>query len=97
MPGRKAARRGRVGGGNIVVRFRVGVEGKPIADEGEPVGKVESAETRARVLGRILDPVGDVDRAEKTPQEGVEVDGLMPFSSPDDGAFKAKVQDSVWV
>ena len=49
------ARRGASMRGDVVVDFRIGVEGEPIADEGQAVGEVECAEAGAGISGAVFD------------------------------------------
>jgi hypothetical protein len=39
------------------MHFRVGIEREPFADEGQPVGEVEGAKARSRVVAAVFAPV----------------------------------------
>src|ERR1700728_4859226 len=82
------ARRG--DGEDVIVYFRIAIEGQPVAQIGQAPGEVHSAETGAGVPGRKLFPsVGVADAVETTP-ERTQCNGLVPLASPNNRSFKSE-------
>ena len=74
------------------MHFRVGIERKPVANKGQPVGEVEGAKTRARIVAAVLAPIGGGGEAEKALQECVDSDGSVALPTPDRRALEAKFE-----
>src|ERR1700689_2737726 len=82
------ARRG--DGEDVIVHFRIAVEGQPLAQIGQAPGEVHSAEAGAGVPGRELFPsAGVADAVEATP-ERTERNWFVALASPNNRAFKSE-------
>src|SRR3984957_12212620 len=82
------ARRG--DGEDVIVYFRIAIEGQPLGQIGQAPGEVEGTEAGAGVPGRELFPsVGVADAVEATP-ERTECNGLVSLASPNNRALKSE-------
>ena len=82
----------RVDGRYVVVHLAVGIEGEPLAQEGQPVGEIEGAEACAGIVGAELLVCGRRGDTEEALQKRMQSDWPMAFSAPDDRALKAEFQ-----
>ncbi len=83
---------GIVDGRKIVVHQRVKIEREPVAEAGKAVVEVECAKARAGIIGAELYRCSRRSQAEEPLQKRMEVDRLVIFAAPDDGALEAEFQ-----
>src|SRR5271154_776077 len=77
-------------GEDVIVYFRIAIEGQPLAQIGQAPGEVHSAEAGAGVVAReLFRSVGVADAVEATP-ECTQRNRRVVNASPDDGALKSE-------